>query len=268
MPDRIDFDTLFLQLDGPLATMTFNRPDVRNAFNAQMIRDIIDAVGQVNDIKDIRVLVVTGAGTCFSAGADLNWMKSMKDFSYEENIRDAEALADCMHSLYTCTKPTIARVNGPAIGGGNGLVTACDIAISAEEAIFSLSEVKVGLVPATIGPYVVRKIGPSNALYLMLSGRRITGIEAAEYGLVNWTVPRNALNEEVDAVVEKLLTSGPQAMLMAKELIRNVPSMSFEEARTYTAKMIAELRISDEGQEGISAFLEKRKPEWAKETIE
>ncbi len=267
MPDRINLDTLFLLIDGPVATCTFNRPDVRNAFNAQMIQDIINVIEQVNGMDDVRVLVVTGAGAAFSAGADLNWMKSMKDYSYEENITDAEALADCMNSIYTCKKPTIARVNGPAIGGGNGLVCACDIAIAAEEAIFSLSEVKVGLVPATIGPYVVKRVGEPNARYLMLTGHRFNGIEAVEYGLVNWAVPRTVLNEEIDNLIEKLLTSGPKAMWMVKELIRNAPSMPYEKARTYTAKMIAELRTSEEGQEGISSFLEKRKPRWQKESL-
>ncbi|MCX6644806.1 MAG: enoyl-CoA hydratase-related protein [bacterium] len=262
MSDRIDFNTLYLLKDGPVATMTFNRPDIRNAFNAQMILDIIEGIAQVNAMDDVRVLVITGAGSAFSAGADLNWMKSMKDFSYEENIADAEALADSMHAIFTCRKPTIARVNGAAIGGGNGLVCACDIAIAAEEAVFSLSEVKIGLVPACIGLYVVKRVGEANARYLMLSGRRLNGVEAAEYGLVNWAVPLGNLNDEIDMLVEKLLTSGPQAMWMVKELIRNVPSMSFREARTYTAKMIAELRTSDEGQEGLSAFLEKRKPKW------
>ncbi len=266
MPERIDLETLYIQTEGPVGTMTFNRPDIRNAFNAQMIQDIIEGVGIINEMDDVRVVIVTGAGTAFSAGADLNWMKSMKDYSFEENIKDAEALADCMHAIYTCRKPTIARVNGPAIGGGNGLVCACDIAIAADEAIFSLSEVKIGLVPATIGPYVVNRVGPANARYLMLSGRRINGVEAAEFGLVNWSVPRNDLNDEVDLMVERLLSSGPDAMWMAKELIRHVPSMSHEEARTYTAKMIAELRTSEEGQEGISAFLEKRNPKWVEDS--
>jgi methylglutaconyl-CoA hydratase len=268
MEDRREYETLFLQIDGPVATCTFNRPEVRNAFNARMIQDIIGAMAEINAMDDIRVAVVTGAGACFSAGADLNWMKSMKDYSYEENIADAEALADCMRSIYSCRKPTIARVNGPSIGGGNGLVAACDIAIAAEEAIFSLSEVKIGLVPATIGPYVVKRIGPANARYLMLTGHRFNGIEAAQYGLVNWAVPRDQLNDEIDHVIERLLTSGPQAMHTAKELIRNVPAMSEDEARKYTAKMIAELRTSEEGQEGITAFLEKRKPKWSREGFE
>jgi len=263
MPERIDLETLFLHIDGPVATCTLNRPDIRNAFNAQMIKDITWAAREVGRIEKVRVMVLTGAGTAFSAGADLNWMKSMKDFSYEENIADAEALADCMNAIYTCRRPTIARVNGPAIGGGNGLVAACDIAIASEEAIFSLSEVKLGLVPATIAPYVVKRIGEANARYLMLTGHRFTGIEAAEYGLVNWAVPRDQLNDDVDLVIERLLTSGPEAMHMVKELIRTAPCLTEKEARTYTAKMIADLRNSDEGQEGIAAFLEKRKPTWA-----
>jgi methylglutaconyl-CoA hydratase len=170
-----------------------------------------------------------------------------------------------MHALYTCAKPTIARVNGPSIGGGNGLVCACDIAIAAEDAVFSLSEVKLGLVPATIGPYVVKRIGEARTRYLMLTGHRFTGIEAAEYGLVNWAVPRTILNEEIDMVIGRLLSSGPGAMHMVKELIRVSPRLSEEDARAYTAKMIADLRTSAEGQEGISAFLEKRKPGWSTE---
>jgi methylglutaconyl-CoA hydratase len=243
MPERIDLETLFLHIDGPVATCTLNRPDIRNAFNAQMIKDITWAAREVGRIEKVRVMVLTGAGTAFSAGA--------------------EALADCMNAIYTCRRPTIARVNGPAIGGGNGLVAACDIAIASEEAIFSLSEVKLGLVPATIAPYVVKRIGEANARYLMLTGHRFTGIEAAEYGLVNWAVPRDQLNDDVDLVIERLLTSGPEAMHMVKELIRTAPCLTEKEARTYTAKMIADLRNSDEGQEGIAAFLEKRKPTWA-----
>jgi methylglutaconyl-CoA hydratase len=263
MPERIELETLFLHIDGPVATCTLNRPEIRNAFNAQMIKDITWAAREVGAMDKLRVMVLTGAGSAFSAGADLNWMKSMKDFSYEENISDAEALADCMNAIYTCRKPTIARVNGPAIGGGNGLVAACDIAIAAEEAIFSLSEVKLGLVPACIAPYVIKRVGQANARYLMLSGQRFNGVEAVKYGLVNWAVPYSGLDEEVDRLIERLLSSGPEAMHMVKELIRNAPCMSEQEARSYTAKMIADLRASDEGQEGISAFLEKRKPKWS-----
>lgn len=263
MPEKINFQTMFVHIDGPVATCTFNRPEVRNAFNDQMIQDIIKAFCMINSNKDVRVVVITGAGTAFSAGADLNWMKSMRDYSYEENIADAEALAECMHTIYTCPKPTIARVNGPAIGGGNGLVCACDIAVAAEEAIFSLSEVKVGLVPATIGPYVIQRVGEATARYLMLTGQRFNGIEAAQYGLVNWAVPLEQLNNDIDTLIEKLLSSGPNAMTMVKELIRHVSRMSEEESKRYTAKMIADLRTSDEGKEGINAFLEKRKPNWS-----
>jgi methylglutaconyl-CoA hydratase len=262
MPEHIDLDTIELLIDGPVATLTLNRPEIRNAFNAQMIRDITWAAREVGAMAKVRVMVLTGAGTAFSAGADLNWMKSMKDFSYEENIADAEALADCMNAVYVCPKPTIAKVNGAAIGGANGLVCACDIAIAAEEAVFSLSEVKLGLVPAAVGPFVVKRVGEANTRYLMLTGQRFNGIEAAGYGLVNWAVPLVKLNDEVNALVGSLLSSGPEAMRMVKDLIRFSPRMTESEARTYTAKMIADLRVSEEGQEGIAAFLEKRKPKW------
>jgi len=257
-----EFETLKLSVEGKVAVCTLNRPEVRNAFNAQMIRDITIMAKEVSEMPEVRVMVLTGAGSAFSAGADLNWMKSMKDFSYEENVKDALALADCMHALYTCRKPTIAKVNGATIGGGNGLVCACDIAVAAEEAIFSLSEVKLGLVPATIAPYVIRRIGESNARYLMLTGHRFNGVEALKYGLVHFAVPLSELDEAVNKVIEPLLTSGPEAMWMVKELIRHTPRMSEAEVREYTAKMIADLRCSEEGQEGISAFLEKRKPNW------
>jgi methylglutaconyl-CoA hydratase len=262
MVERIDFETLYIGIDGPVATMTFNRPDTRNAFDAQMILDITNGVAQVNSMDDIRVLVITGAGSAFSSGADLNYMKSMRDFSFEENLADAESIVDCMQAIFTCVKPTIARVNGASIGGGNGLVCACDIAVAAEEAVFSLSEVKIGIVPACIAPYVLRRVGEANTRYLMLTGRRLNGIEAAQFGIVNFAVPLANLDNEVNAVIEKLLTSGPQAISRVKELIRDVPSMRFPEARAYTAKMLAELRTSEEGQEGLSAFLEKRKPKW------
>ena len=254
-------------VDSPaVATVALNRPEVHNAFNDVMIGELLELLGELKNREGLRALVLTGRGRSFCAGADLNWMKRQIAYTYQENIDDAMELAELMYLLYSFPVPTIAKVNGATIGGGTGLVAACDIAIAAERARFSLSEVKIGLVPACISPYVIKRIGEKNAREFFLTGERMTARKAAEIGLVNsW-----ATGEEVDGVVEErvkqLLSSGPHALAVCKELIENVPQMSIEEAKGYTAKVIADLRIGDEGQEGMKAFFEKRKPAWLTRT--
>jgi methylglutaconyl-CoA hydratase len=246
-----------------------SRPKVHNAFNEHLIADLTHAFHQVEGSADQddspRVVIYTGEGKSFSAGADLAWMGKMKGYSFEENMEDAMALADLMYLIYTCPIPTIARVNGAAIGGGVGLLSACDIAVASEKAVFSLSEVKLGIVPACIAPYVIGRIGQRAAREYFLTGERFSAEKALEIGLVNRAVPHEALDEAVQKLVDGLVTSGPNALKMAKELIREVPGMAPEAFKPYTAEMIARLRISDEGQEGIQAFFEKRKPSWARE---
>lgn len=260
-----DYKTILIDLEPPVARIILNRPEVHNAFNAAMIRELISALEEIKNRTEIRVLVLTGQGKSFCAGADLNWMREIINYSFEENLRESRELADLIYQLDELPLPTIARINGATIGGGNGFHAACDIAIASEEALFSLSEVKIGLIPAVISPYVIRRIGESRARQYFLTGERISAKRAEEIGLVHRVVPASSLDEAVEETIRMLLSSGPQAIRRSKEIIKKVPTMSLEEAREYTARIIAELRISPEGQEGMAAFLEKRKPIWAQE---
>jgi methylglutaconyl-CoA hydratase len=260
-----DYKTILIDLEPPVARIILNRPEVHNAFNAAMIRELTSALEEIKNRTGIRVLVLTGQGKSFCAGADLNWMRDIINYSFEENLRESRELADLIYQLDELPLPTIARINGATIGGGNGFHAACDIAIASEEAIFSLSEVKIGLIPAVISPYVIRRIGESRARQYFLTGERISAKRAEEIGLVHRVVPALSLDEAVAETIKMLLSSGPQAIRRSKEIIQKVPRMSLEEAREYTARIIAELRISPEGQEGMAAFLEKRKPRWAQE---
>lgn len=261
----MNYETIIVNLEPPIARLILNRPEVHNAFNSVMIRELTQALKEIKSQSDLRVLILTGEGKSFCAGADLNWMREIINYSFEENLRESRELAELMFQLDQLPLPSIARINGATIGGGNGFHAACDIAIASEEAFFSLSEVKIGLIPAVISPYVIRRIGESWARQYFLTGERISAKKAEEIGLVHKTVPGPELDEAVAEIVKLLLTSGPEAIRRSKELIQRVPLMSIEEAKEYTAKVIAELRISPEGQEGMAAFLEKRKPSWAQE---
>jgi methylglutaconyl-CoA hydratase len=258
-----EYETIRFEMDGRTARITLARPAVRNAFNEVLIAELLDALDRAAAEESARVLVLAGEGKAFCAGADLHWMKKMKGYSYEENLEDALELAKLMRRIYEFPLPTVAAVNGATIGGGNGLVAACDIAVAADTAIFSLSEVKIGLVPACIGPFVIERIGIRAARELFLTGERIPAARAKAEGLVNDVVPADKLAERVEEIVTLLLSSGPEALKVSKALIRNVPSMTLDEAGPYTAEMIAKLRISPEAQEGITAFFEKRPPDWA-----
>jgi methylglutaconyl-CoA hydratase len=263
MPVR-ELETVLVEQTRQFVRLTMNRPQVHNAFNATMIRELAEAFETAQKNKSTRVVILTGAGESFCSGADLNWMREIVRYSYEQNLRESLELADLMQAIYMLSKPTIARVNGAVIGGGTGLFSACDIVIASDKARFGLSEVKIGLVPAAISPYVLRRIGESAARELFLTGERFDAHRAHALGLVNIVVPHQELDDKVEEVVQRLLTSGPEALAKAKELLQKVPAMSMEEARTFTAEMIARLRISVEGQEGMAAFLEKRKPSWTK----
>jgi methylglutaconyl-CoA hydratase len=264
LPQEKNFETISYSLEDRVASVTLDRPEVHNAFNEVMIAELTAVFKKVSEDESVRVVVLTGNGKSFSAGADLNWMKKMINYSYEQNLEDSLKLAELFFLMYSLPKPIIARVNGAAIGGGTGLVAVCDIAVAADSAKFSLSEVKLGLVPACISPYVIRKVGEGRCREFFLTGERLTAKRALEAGLVNHVVSLEELDQAVQEKVDQLISSGPKALAMCKELLKNVPGMSFDEAKTYTADMIASMRIGDEGQEGMNAFLEKRKPKWTK----
>jgi len=246
-----------------VARLTMNRPDVRNAFNEDIVNEICDTMGQLNIDPNVRIIVLTGAGKAFSAGADLNMMRRAADYSSAENKDDARRLAHMLISIYDSPKPTIALVNGPAMGGGLGLIAACDIAIGAEETFFALSEVRIGLIPAVISPFVIQAIGSRQARRLFLTGERFTAEQAKTIGLLHETAPLAGLDKAFDEVIDGLRQCGPAAMREAKALIRAVSGRSIDEGVLKdTAGRIANIRASAEGKEGVTAFLEKRKPVW------
>jgi methylglutaconyl-CoA hydratase len=258
----MSFTTLKYEIKDKLAFITFNRPEIHNAFNSTVIDEMSAAFSNVVKDTTIRAVIITGEGKSFCAGADLNWMKAVKDAGYEKNLKESNNLADLFYQIYTCPLPVIGRINGAAIGGGTGFVALCDIAIAARSAKFSFSEVKIGLVPACIGPYVIKKMGEGRARELFITGERMTADRAFEVGLINKVVDDSRLDAAVDELIQSLLTSGPNAIAVAKKLVNEVPPMTPEQFRPYTAEMIARLRDSDEGQEGMDAFLNKRKPKW------
>ena len=259
-----EFETLMTTLESGVFTIALNRPEVHNAFNKTMLIELTDCFETVSQ-EEVLCILLKGMGKSFCAGVDLNWMKSVSQNSYEVNYEESLLLSKCFLSIYNCQKPTIAVVHGVALGGANGLLSACDLAYCTDDATFSLSEVKIGIVPACISPYVIKRIGEYGAKDLMLTGRRINGKEAEGFKLVNKSVDASQLDETVSSVIKLLKTSGPKAMAQCKILIHQVSNnLSLMEAYDYTAKMIADIRASDEGQEGMNAFLEKRAPNWVK----
>ena len=264
MASNKDYKTIKLELRNQVARVILNRPEVRNAFNEVMISEMTDALKTINKNDSLRVVVLTGEGKGFCAGADLNWMKGVINYSYDENLQDSQNLADMFELMFNCPLPTVARVNGPAIGGGTGMVAVCDIVIASENAVFSLSEVKLGLVPACISPYVIRRMGDRNCREYFLTGERLTAEKALAAGLVNKVVTVSELDDTVDKLIKQLISSGPKALAWCKQLLDKVPPMPQKEYGKYTAEVITKLRMSDEGQEGMKAFFEKRKPDWCK----
>ena len=245
-----------------IATVTLRRPQVHNAFNPQIVQDLIMAFTELSVDEQLHGVVLTGEGPSFSAGADLNLMKESSTFTAEQNLNDALRLADLLHTINTFPCPVIARVNGTAMGGGVGLISVCDIVIAVESARFAFSEVKLGIAPAVISPYVVRKIGEANARVLFVTGERFSASRAHKIGLVHSVVPDAQLDDAVQKAINELLTGAPQAIRACKTMALTVGNMNYEDARRYTAETIARLRVGDEGQEGLQAFLEKRKPRW------
>ena len=249
---------------GPVEYLTLNRPEVRNAFNEEVIAELARWAARIATEPDVRVVVVAGAGPSFCAGADVTWMSKTIDYTEEKNLEDARAAASMFAALDALPVPVIARVQGAALGGGAGLAASCDIVVAEEGAVFGFTEVKLGIVPAVISPFVVAKIGRSAARELFLTGARFSAMRAREIGLVHAVVPATQLDDVVSEYVRELLSAAPGAIAAAKALIREVWGRSVTDATPITAGAIATRRVSAEGQEGLRAFLDKRKPSWSR----
>ena len=254
---------LLLSFHQGVATVTLNRPEVRNAFNDEVIVELTAAFLALSDRDDVRAVVLAANGLAFCAGADLNWMKRMATYTREENLADGRGLARMLEVIYTCPKPTVARIQGDVYAGGMGLVAACDMAVAAEGAHFCLSEVKIGLIPATISPYVIRAMGSRAAHRWFLTAERFSAAQAHGMGLVHEVVPADQLDAQVQAITGALVAAGPDAMRACKRLLHEVGGREITPGLIdRTVEGIADIRASQEGREGIRAFLEKRKPAW------
>ena len=257
------YETLEIQREAGVATIWMNRPDVHNAFNAQLIADLTTACLELDADDSVRAVVLAGRGKSFSAGADLNWMKAAGEASEAENFADAMKLAGMLRTLAEMNKPTIARVHGAALGGGMGLASACDICIAGDRAVFATSEVKFGIIPSAISPYVIRAIGERQAYRYFQTAERINATRAATLGLAHEAVATEELDAKVSEVVEALLQGGPKSQAAAKDLIRAVANRPVSDAVVEdTARRIASLRVTPEAKEGLAAFLDKRPAVW------
>lgn len=256
---------LELKYEAGVATVTLNRPEVRNAFNDEVIAELAATLAEYESRPEVRCIVLAANGPAFCAGADLNWMKRMASYSYDENLADARALAQMLRVLYRCEKPTVARVQGDTYAGGMGLVAACDIAVCVDTANFCLSEVKLGLIPATISPYVIRAMGPRAAHRWFLTAERFGAAEAHRIGFVHELVKADQLDAKVDEIAQALVAAGPAAVKACKALVQDVAGEEIDAGLIErTVKGIADIRVSEEGREGIQSFLGKRKPSWTR----
>ncbi len=258
------YKTIQVSKQKGITEVILNRPEVHNAMNELMIHELTDAFRNITSANKLpRLVVLRGNGKSFCAGADLNYMKGIADFGFEENVEDGKRLATLFRTIYECSVPTMAVVHGSAFGGANGLLAACDMVIAAENTRFAFSEVKLGISPSTISPFVIKRIGEFGARELMLTGKRFDGKEAEKWHLINCTVPPEQLEEKAHELMNEILTAAPKAVLETKKLITQiVQNQNLNKNIEFTAQLIARLRAANEGQEGMSAFLEKRKPNW------
>ncbi len=246
-----------------VARVVLTRPDLHNAFNEIVIAEITEAFRQMSADPSVRVIVLAGEGKSFCAGADVNWMRRMVGYSVEENVADANLLANMLRTIRECPKPVLARIHGAALGGGVGLTAACDIAVALSSAVFSLSEVKLGIIPAVISPFVIEKIGMSHARRYGLTAERFDANEAKRIGLVHEVVDTvEAMDTAIARLCETLIANGPEALAACKRVLSDVGGVGWDEVQALTTKRIAERRVSPEGQEGLKSFLEKRAPRW------
>ncbi|WP_273596474.1 enoyl-CoA hydratase/isomerase family protein [Roseateles koreensis] len=260
---RASFETITLQRQGAVARVTLARPELRNAFNEKAIAELTEAFSALAKLADLRVVVLAAQGKAFCAGADLNWMKAMACYSWDDNHADAARLAHMLWTLYSCPVPVVARVQGDAYAGGVGLLSACDVVVAADSAGFCLSEAKLGLLPATIAPYVVRALGAQASRRYFVTAERFSAAEALRLGLVHEMAPAEALDTRVEALVTAIVANGPAAVRACKKLVQDVAHAPITpELRDDTARRIADIRASDEGREGVQSFLARRVPAW------
>jgi methylglutaconyl-CoA hydratase len=255
--------TLDITRTGPVARVFLNRPDVRNAFNSAVISELAQAFATLGADDSVRAIVLGGHGKAFCAGGDLNWMRAMADYSWAQNHADAMALADMLWTLYSCPKPVVGRIHGDCFAGGVGLAACCDVLVAAEGYNFCLSEARLGLLPATIGPYVLRALGEQASRRYFVTAERFSTAEAHRLGFVHALTAPEALDARVDEIVAALVANGPQAVKASKLLVRDLGGQPITASlREDTARRIADIRASDEGKEGVSSFLQKREPSW------
>lgn len=258
-----NYKSLLLDIKEHVATVTLNRPEIRNAFNDETISELNSVFSDLGKDDQVRVIVLAAAGKAFCAGADLNWMRAMADYSYEENLADANKLAQMLKTIYECPKPTIAAIQGDVYAGGMGLVAVCDVAIAVKIANFCLSEVRLGLAPATISPYVIRALGARASQRYFLSAEVFDSEKAWQLGFIHERVSEEALEDTVTALAAKMVNNSPEALKTCKTLLHEVAGAAItSELIADTVKGIADIRASAQGKEGVQAFLQKRKPGW------
>jgi methylglutaconyl-CoA hydratase len=257
------YKTLEIQIENDVATVHLNRPDVHNAMNEELMRELTDFFKKIANENGTRIIILTGKGKSFCAGADLNWMKSMAKYDKKENIKDSRLLSNLFESIYNCPKPVIAKVNGHAFGGGLGLFAVCDIAIAVPDCKFAFSEVKLGIIPSVISTYVNRRISIANMRRLFLTGERFNSEYACNIGLIDFVCKEDEIDKKIEKYIKIFSSSGPNAIKEIKNLVDCCENMNRKDYIEHTIEKIAELRVSEEGQEGINAFLEKRKSKWS-----
>ncbi len=257
-----NYETLLLEHEAAVTTVTLNRPELHNAFNETMVAELSQVFSFLNHDGETRVVVLTGAGKSFCAGADLNWMKKIAGFTKKKNLADSEKFHQMLTAVFRCSKPVLAYVHGSTLGGGTGLVAAVDIALAEDDAVFGFSEVRLGLIPAVVSPWVIRKIGEKNAREYFLTGERFSAAKAQEMGLIQYHGASDVVREKLNEKIQMLKQGAPGALAECKRLIEINSSSRLEKLGPITATMIAKRRASAEGQEGIVAFLTKKKPNW------
>ncbi len=259
---ELSYQFLEIERQGPIATVFMNRPNEHNCFDPKLIDELTCSFGMLGGDKDVRVVVLAGRGRSFSAGADLNWMKGMSEMTFAENVADAKRMANMFRTIFYCPKPTIAKVHGAALGGGMGLVAACDIAVASNRARFGFTEVRLGIAPAVIAPYVLYKTQPSFAHRYFLTGERFDALSALQAGLLASVHEENELNEAVSRIAYELCQGAPESQAQIKWLIARTAAFDPESYCNYTSELIAAMRVGEEGLEGMRCFLEKQTPSW------